>query len=257
MAINKESNAYTIFFAVVMVVVVGGLLAFISTSLKPLQKANIKNEKMQNILQAIGDSTLDDMTREEAGNQFNDFVIKRIILDYDGNVIGKELTAQDDIDDKNTLDAFNVDMRKEYVAVPDIKERNYPLYVLEKDGKRYFVVSFSGKGLWDDIWGYIGIESDGATISGAIFDHKGETPGLGSKIAEDWFQDAFIGKSISIDGVFKALKVVKPKLPAELRPHEINGISGGTFTSIGVTEMLGRTLEVYVKYFKANPGELK
>lgn len=240
-----------------MVTIVGGLLAFISISLKPIQKANVKNEKMQNILQAIGDSTLSEITREEAGELFNQYVIKRVVLDYNGNVIGKELTAEDEIDDKNEQDPFNVNMRGEYVSEPDITKRNYPLYVLEKDGERYFVVSFSGKGLWDDIWGYIGIKSDGATISGAIFDHKGETPGLGSKITEDWFQDAFIGKSISNDGVFKALKVVKPKLVSELKPHEINGISGGTFTSVGVTEMLGRTIEVYVKYFNANPGELK
>jgi len=257
MAINKESNAYTIIFAVVMVVVVGGLLAFISTSLKPIQQANIKNEKMQNILQAMGDSTLSEISREEAGELFGQYVIKRIVLNYDGEVIGDVLTFEDEIDAKNELDAFNVNMRKEYVAVPEVENRHYPLYVLEKDGERHFVVSFSGKGLWDDIWGYIGIESDGATISGAIFDHKGETPGLGSKIVEDWFQDAFIGKTISNEGVFKALKVVKPKLPAELKAHEINGISGGTFTSAGVTEMLGRTIEVYVKYFNANPGELK
>ncbi|MBT6440443.1 MAG: Na(+)-translocating NADH-quinone reductase subunit C, partial [Flavobacteriales bacterium] len=54
MAINRDSNVYTLSFAAIMVVLVGGLLAFVSLSLKPIQKANQTNEKMQNILQAIG-----------------------------------------------------------------------------------------------------------------------------------------------------------------------------------------------------------
>ena len=36
MAINKESNGYTIIFATIMVVLVGGILAFLSLSLKDI-----------------------------------------------------------------------------------------------------------------------------------------------------------------------------------------------------------------------------
>jgi Na+-transporting NADH:ubiquinone oxidoreductase subunit C len=54
MAINKESNVYTIIFAIIMVVIVGGLLAFVASTLKPIQQANVMNEKKQNILQATG-----------------------------------------------------------------------------------------------------------------------------------------------------------------------------------------------------------
>ena len=53
MGINKDSNAYTVIFATAMVVVVGGLLAFVSTSLKPLQEDNVRNEKKQLILKQL------------------------------------------------------------------------------------------------------------------------------------------------------------------------------------------------------------
>ena len=33
---------------------------------------------------------------------------------------------------------------------------------------------------------------------------------------------------------------------------EVNGISGGTFTSVGVEEMIHRTMLVYYKYFDKN-----
>lgn len=69
MAINRESNGYTITFAIIMVVIVGGLLAFISMSLKPVQQANVDNEKMQNILQAIGIDETKGISRDEAGDR--------------------------------------------------------------------------------------------------------------------------------------------------------------------------------------------
>ena len=54
MSINTESNKYTIFFAIGMVVIVGSLLAFTASSLKPNIKENERMEKQQNILYAMG-----------------------------------------------------------------------------------------------------------------------------------------------------------------------------------------------------------
>ena len=57
MAINKNSNAYIIIYTIVMVVIVGSLLAFLATSLKDKQAANILNEQKANILKAFGDKS--------------------------------------------------------------------------------------------------------------------------------------------------------------------------------------------------------
>ena len=46
---------------------------------------------------------------------------------------------------------------------------------------------------------YLGIYcfgSDMKTIKGAVFDHKGETAGLGAEITQQWFQDRFVGETI-------------------------------------------------------------
>ena len=47
MAINKDSNIYTIGFAIILVILVGGLLAMIANGLKPIQDENLVNEKKQ------------------------------------------------------------------------------------------------------------------------------------------------------------------------------------------------------------------
>lgn len=266
MAINRESNVYTIIFITIMVIFVGGFLAFISMSLKPKQQANITNEKMQNILQAIGVEETDGVTRKEAGAIFNDYVKRRITINYNGEILSDK-SAEDEIDPLDKLDAFNIDLRKEYSRyVKPIMNKykgddekiaselsaseniHFPIFVCENKGKKYYVISASGKGLWDDIWGYIGLNEDAKSISGSVFDHKGETPGLGSKITEDWFQDQFIGKTLEQDGAFYPIEVLKPG--QDLNNHQVNGISGATFTGIGVNEMLSRNLTVYYNFFK-------
>jgi Na+-transporting NADH:ubiquinone oxidoreductase subunit C len=272
MAINKESNVYTVIFATLMVVVVGGLLAFISTSLKPIQEDNVRNEKKQLILKAIGSEETKSITREDAGAKFEEYVVERFILDYNGNVMeGTRLTNETPVDIKNPVDAFAVDLQKEYKkfiqpltnkftgdALKEelVKETNihYPLFICEVNDKRHFVIPVMGKGLWAGVWGYIGLEADGRTISGAVFDHKSETPGLGAEISKDFFSDQFIEQTIvDEDGKYTAVKVVKPGTVLE-RPY-VDGISGGTFTSVGVDEMLVRTLEVYHKFFLNDEGK--
>ena len=85
MAINKDSNLYTIVFAFILVAIVGGVLAFVSQTLKPLQQENLKNEKKQNILNSI--PSLKSIERKDAGEEFGKYVKKRIILDHEGNQI--------------------------------------------------------------------------------------------------------------------------------------------------------------------------
>ena len=65
-------------------------------------------------------------------------------------------------------------------------EELYSKYIKEtqtEDGKPYFlfdggvVIPLRGTGLWGPIWGYMALDAEG-TVLGAVFDHKGETPGL-------------------------------------------------------------------------------
>ena len=54
MSKRTDSNSYTMIFAVIMVLVVGSLLAFMASSLKPNIDENKRIEKQQNILYALG-----------------------------------------------------------------------------------------------------------------------------------------------------------------------------------------------------------
>ena len=98
-----------------------------------------------------------------------------------------------------------------------------------------FVRELFGSGT---LWGYLALDNT-STVVGAVFDHKGETPGLGGEIATDKFASRFIGKKMDSQAIH--LK----KNADRGNPYEVDAISGGTMTSNGVTAMLAKAYEDY------------
>ena len=232
MAINKNSNVYTFGFAVVMVAVVGSLLAVASQGLKSRQDKNATDKKMISILSAINVEA----TRDNAQEMYTKYVVDSKIIS------GKDLSAN----------PFDIDIKKEFRDKNlELTDRNYPLYICEKEGNEYFVIPVIGTGLWGPIWGFVALESDYKTIYGATFDHKAETPGLGAEIKYASYSDQYTGEVITdTTGTFQPIIVVKDGSGSGLN-SKVDGITGGTITSKGVEEMTTRTLEVYANYFKS------
>mgnify|MGYP001822673236 FL=1 len=230
---DRTSNLYTFIFAIVMVIVVASALAFTATTLKPLQAENVRKEKMQNILSTIGVN----VSRDEAGNLFTDYVKQEVALNADGT-------------ENTEVDAFSIDLMKE--TKKPAEEQSFPLYIAEKEGKTYYVVPLWGAGLWKVIWGYVALDEDQNTILGASFDHAGETPGLGAEINQGWYEDQYIGKTIlDENGDFVSVNALKGGAdPNDM--HAVDAISGGTITSEGVNKMLDERLKNYLPYFKNN-----
>jgi len=146
-------------------------------------------------------------------------------------------------------EAFNVDLKKQFKNKDLAEEdKKYPLFICNVDHNTYYVAPVSGKGLWAAVWGYISLDSLGNTVTGAVFDHTSETPGLGAEITQDFFEDRFLGKHINKDGKYSPIEVKKPGIPET--DYHVDGISGGTFTSVGVEDMMNETLKVYYTYIK-------
>lgn len=222
---NRESNAYTFIFSTVMVMLVATALAFTSDYLRKFQQANIKKEKMQYILRSFGM----DISRDESPEAYKTYIKEELVLDDNGNEISK--------------DGFAVDLAKD--------KGKHPIFIAEKDGQKYYILPVRGMGLWDIIWGYVAVDEN-LTVKGIIFDHKGETPGLGGEITQKYFQDRFIGEKIfDANGEYHGLTVVKGyKGGDDKADGEVDAISGATLTGNGVSAMLMKGLEPYENYLK-------
>ena len=233
---NKNSSSFTLIFSSILVVMVAVLLAAASIVLGPYQAKNVRLEKMQNILSSIGIKT----NREEAEKLFNQYIKEQLVLNSKGEPVAEKISA------------FDIDLKKELDKARTGKadKQLFPLFVIDKDGKLYYVIPVRGKGLWGPIWGYIALEGDINTVYGASFGHKSETPGLGAEIDTEEFQKQFKGKKIfDQSGNFVSVHLIKGgAAPEDL--HGVDAVSGGTITSNGVSEMLQRTISSYLPYFK-------
>ncbi|NNM22840.1 MAG: Na(+)-translocating NADH-quinone reductase subunit C [Flavobacteriaceae bacterium] len=246
MAINTESNGYTVIFSIAMVVVVGAILAGFAQGLKPQIKANERFEKQQNILYAMG------VNNNEGPNDV-EFISTENVEDKFGQYITKQLVIQgDDITENDQ--AYLIDIKKEAGKAKDGDyKRRLPLFIGQKDGEDVYVIPVRGKGLWDAIWGFVAMDET-MTIEGVYFDHKGETPGLGAEIKQRFFMDDFEGESFLDDGEFSTIKVAKgnndPK-NLDKTDQEVDALAGATITGDGLTEMLRKDVKMYVPYFKS------
>ena len=140
-----------------------------------------------------------------------------------------------DVAKKNTVSFF------QEIAKPDKGDQTSEQYRIRcADGNPGIVLHVQGKGLWGPIWGYVVLSEDGSTIKGVAFAHKSETPGLGAKITDDDFANAFIGKKLyDQNGVFTSVRVVKKGQEGDIREeNRVDAISGATITSRGVDNMM-------------------
>ena len=231
---NRDSNKHTYIFAVLMVLSVAFVLSFTSESLKDLQNANVKKEKMQNILSSVGIN----VTRDESENLYMDYISEELSLKSDG-------TIDDDID------AFDINLALE--VKKDSEAQRFPLYIANVENEKFYVIPLRGAGLWAEIWGYIALKEDINTIKGVSFDHKSETAGLGAEITEDWFIDSFTDEKINdSQGNFVGVYLTKsnndPRNEDKM-DNEVDAISGATITGDGVSDMIIERVQNYLPYF--------
>ncbi len=243
---NKNSNTYIILYATILVVVVAAVLSFAAISLKPMQQANIRIEKMSAILSSIGegkDASSAPSKDAYIETQYAKYIVASFCVDAEGNEV-------------QGADAFAaLDNLPEVFALKSAM----PVFVAKlDDGKTLYVVPTTGKGLWGAVWGYIALEDNCDTIYGVVLDHKSETPGLGAEIATPKFTEQFVGKQLFKDGKFQSIQLTKGVGSSAGNPYAVDAVSGGTLTSNGVSAMFKNCLGDYVPFFeKHNAAKVK
>ena len=227
---NTNSNTYTVIYSIVLVVIVAAVLAFAAMFLKPTQDANVKKDTISQILTAAT------VEGEDILATYQDAIETAILVDMEGNKV-------DDLDIQDCEVYGTADLKKQIAA----DQKALPVYIF-KNG--ITVVPCYGAGLWGPIWGYVGFEGDLKTIKAVCFGHKGETPGLGAKIADEpSFAEAFVGKQVGTGDIL--FEIAKPA-NRQTENNGVDAISGATITSQALGKTLNQWFGFYQNYFAKN-----
>ena len=235
MGINSIKNIYVFMFLVTLVSSV--ILSTTYTQLIGKIDENIEVDRKKNVLKSIG-VELDGLASDRIINLYSD-LISEVVLDLEGNITEINVSDLRSIENKSTGTTTYVLNGVEFL----------PLFLSESSNATIFPIS--GKGLWSTMFGYIALKDDLNSILGITFYKHGETPGLGAEVEKGWFQDNFVNKQIfDKDGNFVSIVVAKGK--ALNSNHSVDGISGATMTSNGVTKLLATDLSRYMNYINSN-----
>ena len=243
----RQSNFYIILFSALLTVVLGGLLSLAAVGLKPMQDLQVALDTQNKILSAVMDVGPDDDVPT-----IYDKRIRAEVVNIKGEVV-------EEVDGEPVV-AEKVSIASQFDKDPE--DRIYPIYkfVNENNPEQVdaYILPVYGTGLWDDIWGYVALQNDLKTLKGVVFDHAGETPGLGARITSIDVQERFQEKKIyDQTGKLVAVRMVKGESgdPSMYGDNEVDGLSGATITAVGVNDMLYNYLTYYEAYLEKVAGK--
>ncbi|MEK7270007.1 MAG: Na(+)-translocating NADH-quinone reductase subunit C [Planctomycetota bacterium] len=238
---QREGTAYTILFAAGVCVFCSILVCGSHVIFKDQQELNKRVDRQKSVLAVAGLSGEGKrLSALEANDLFEKNIVPRLV-----NLESGEYAAKDAV-----LDVASYDQRKArddaslgMPAPPNraqIKRvpRYAMVYFVKKEGKvENVILPIEGKGLWSTLYGFLALKSDGRTIHGITFYEHAETPGLGGEVDNPRWKARWVGR-LAFDEKDRTRIVQVKRGPAgspKDDPYQVDGLSGATITSNGVT----------------------
>lgn len=246
---NTSSNGYVMGFAIGVCVVISAALALTANSLKPIQDEAAEFDRQKNVMMAAGLVAADDKrTVAELKKLYVDRVKEVVVNTKTGEVLAG----------KSLKDAAQLNKEADAADKADktAASRFRVVATTVGDGGKLesVVLPISGKGLWSTIYGYLALEGNLDTVRGVTFYKHGETPGLGGECENPMWCAQWKGKSIRDAGKLVGIKVKKGKVDpsiAEEKAHKVDGLSGATITSDGISRFVLADLTAFEGYLKS------
>jgi len=235
---NKETLGKTVGVVLAVCLVCSIVVSSAAVGLRALQQTNASLDKKTNILTAAG---LAGEAKSKA--DIEALYAKRVsekFVDLDtGNYV--ENPAADsgkafDMYGKRAKDpATSIKVEGNVGFSSRSKIANVYHIKNESGAVERVILPIHGSGLWDLMYGFLAIDSDGNTIRELVYYAHKETPGLGGEIQNPAWQAMWNGKQIFKDG---EVQIEVKKAAGTNNPYAVDALSGATLTSNGVQNTL-------------------
>jgi Na+-transporting NADH:ubiquinone oxidoreductase subunit C len=229
-----------VIFTTLLCVVFSVLVSSVSVALRDRQQENRRLDKIKNVLSVAGLMQPGErLGREELSRRFEANLVPKIVdlesgqyVDHDEPMLYDQRRAAKDPEKSRAAPDNAAKVRR----VP----REALVYLLmEGEEVASLIVPIEGYGLWSTLYGYLALAPDTRTIRGLTYYQHGETAGLGGEVDNPRWKALWPGRLAFDDGWDVAIRVKKGSAgPAEADPYRVDGLSGATITSNGVTNML-------------------
>ncbi|MGB0188436.1 MAG: Na(+)-translocating NADH-quinone reductase subunit C [Aequoribacter sp.] len=233
---SKDGIGKVIGVALALCVVCSVVVSTAAVQLKPAQEINKTRDLKRNILQAAGlydasqsvESQFDSISTRVVDLRTGRFTDEVDPSSFDQRSASKDPSNSAELDDEQ--DVAKISRREHYSLV----------YLVENSGAiEKIILPVRGYGLWSTLYGFVALESDANTVVGLGFYEHGETPGLGGEVDNPRWKAFWPGKQVYRDGDVEIALAKGAVDPASTdAPWRVDGLSGATLTSRGVTNLV-------------------
>jgi Na+-transporting NADH:ubiquinone oxidoreductase subunit C len=252
-----DSTRYTVLFATGVSVVCALLVATAAVGLREKQEANAQLYKQKNVLLAASLAKPGQaLSAGEVQKIFDQRITVRALDLQTGQLVPPD---KFDIKGYDQRKARNDPALSRAAPSNEAKVARLPkvgtvYQVKAGDGSvEQLVLPIEGMAMWGTVYGFLSIDRDGTTVRGLTFYEQKETPGLGGEISNPKWQALWVGRKAYDEKWAPQLAVIKGQAgPPEKDPHHIDGLSGATITSNGITRVVQFWLSAngYAPYLK-------
>ncbi|MBP0048648.1 Na(+)-translocating NADH-quinone reductase subunit C [Marinobacterium sp. AK62] len=237
MSSNNDTMGKTLLVTILLCVVCSVVVSAAAVILKPKQVANKELDRKSNILAAAG---ISDPSKSV------DELFKQITTKYVDLNTGKFVDVPAGYDDakaaKDPQQNVRLSRQEDQAGIKTIAQIK-PVYLVQGDNGSVekVVLPVHGKGLWSTMYGFLALEGDLNTVVGLGFFSHGETPGLGGEVDNPAWKALWPGKEVyGEDKTDPQIRLIKGSVDASTSnaEHKIDGLSGATLTSNGVTNLV-------------------
>jgi Na+-transporting NADH:ubiquinone oxidoreductase subunit C len=237
---RQHSNAYIIGFAATVCLACSIVVSSAAVALRPRQVQNKELDRQKQVLTVAGlIEPGESLAGDEVQRRFDESIVARAVNlatgEYDESVDPAAFDQRKATKDP-TLSRPAAPNNAGVQRVPN----DAVVYQKVSDGDvEMLILPIEGKGLWSTLYGFIALAPDASTIEGITFYEHGETPGLGGEVDNPSWKALWPGReAFDSDGEL-AIQVIKGHAgPPSEDPYHVDGMSGATITSRGVSHLV-------------------
>lgn len=233
---SNDSMKKTVIVALALCIVCSMVVSTAAVVLKPAQEANKALDRKSNILAAAGllepgkgiDELFQQVETRIVDLRTGKFTDEVQPASYDQRKAARDPSLSEALTPAE--DVAKIGRREDFAEV----------YLVEKDGRLdKLILPVRGYGLWSTLRGFMALEADLNTVAGFGFFEHAETPGLGGEVDNPKWKAQWPGKKIYRDGDVM-IELLKGSVDDQTKDAEykVDGLSGATLTSRGVTNLL-------------------
>lgn len=239
MSANNDTISKTITVSVLLCVICSVVVSAAAVILKPKQVANKDLDRKTNILAAAGlleaGKSVDELF-SKITTRVVDMETGKFTDAVDGTSFDIQKAAKDpelSVKLERTQDIASIKRQPKYMPVYLVEGANGELQKV--------ILPVHGYGLWSTLYGFLALEGDLNTVVGLGFYSHAETPGLGGEVDNPAWKATWPGKKVyGEDLTDPQLRLIKGKVEGSTpeAEYKIDGLSGATLTSNGVTNLV-------------------